>query len=130
MNFLCHYLEHQYTETSLSLSRLVRGDLQVVTRVAHAAEQTDFIVYLVTFERRRVGCHDEIDSEVESEFESRGDHDHELHEGDEILDEWVLEKVVTLDGTYVAEDILIGRDDMVDPEALDEYGPDKEEYSG
>lgn len=43
-DFLCHCLEHEYTESSLSLSRLAGADLSVVNQAARAAQQTDFIV--------------------------------------------------------------------------------------
>jgi hypothetical protein len=126
VDFLCHYLEHEYTWDSLCLPRLVGNDLQVVSRVARAAKRTNFVVYLGTFERKRVGdC-----EEDESEYGYHDDSVPEFREENEISDEWVLQRVVALDGTDVAEDVEIGSHYMVDPKILESLKPDDEEFSG
>jgi hypothetical protein len=117
VGFLCHCLEHEYTESSLSLSRLAGADLSVVTRAVHAAQQTGFIVYLATFQRTHVGGCDE-DDEYGAEII------------EDIDDDWYLQKIVTLDGTKVAEDILISKWEMLDPEVFENRGPDDEEFEG
>jgi hypothetical protein len=118
VGFLCHCLEHEYTESSLSLSGLTGADLSVVTRAVHAAQQTDFIVYLATFLRTHVGgCNDDDEYGAPEIIE-------------DIDDDWYLQKIVTLYGTKVAEGILISRWEMLDPEVFDNRDPDDEEFEG
>jgi hypothetical protein len=125
--FLCHYLEHRYTERNLSLSRMRGTDLTVVTRAADAAKQADFIVYLALLERKRVmDCDCDYD-----EFQGE-DHEHlsdDEFTSEEHTDSWNLKKIVTLDGTHVAEDFCISGREMIDYGALDGAEADQEEYS-
>jgi hypothetical protein len=127
--FLCHYLQRQYTERSLSLSRMVGTDLEVVTRAADAAKQADFVVYLATVERIRVM---ECDCKQNAfDFEQPHEHEseYEFENEDEIHDDWKLKKIVTLDGTHVAEDFHISDDEMIDHNALNGAEADREECS-
>jgi hypothetical protein len=125
--FLCHYLEHRYTERNLSLSRLRGTDLTVVTRAADAAKQADFIIYLALLERKRV-----MECECDQAEFQGADHEHlsdyEFNEG-ESTDSWILKKIVTLDGTHVAEDFCISGREMIDYGALDGAEADQEEFS-
>jgi hypothetical protein len=105
VDFLCHCLDHEYTKASLSLSRPAGADLSVVSRAARAAQQTDFIVYLATFERTHVGgVNDDSGYGVPEIVE-------------EIDDDWKLQKIVDLDGTQVARDILISKWETLDPKS-------------
>jgi hypothetical protein len=118
VDFLCHCLQHQYTQSSLSLSRLAGADLSVVTKAVRAAQQTDFVVYLATFERTRSGgCND-----------GYGYGSHEIIE--ETDDDWKLQKIVALDGTAVAKDVLVSKWEMLDPEVFDDRDPDDEDFEG
>ena len=126
VDFLCHYLAHQYTERSLSLSRMVGEDLHWVRRAAHAAEQADCVVYLATFERKRVSDCGDGGSEFGSDYGSNP----EFRVEDEIEDDWTLQKVVTLDGTHVAEDVPIDNREMIDKTALKIDDLDREKFSG
>lgn len=126
VDFLCHCLEHEYSWGSLSLPQLVGNDLQVVSRAAQAAKRTKFVVYLATFERKRVGdC-----QEDESEYGDHGDSIPKFREDYEIEDEWFLRRVVALDGKDIAEDVEIGSHYMLDPKILESLKPDDEEFSG
>jgi hypothetical protein len=120
VNFLCHCLDHEYTEASLSLSRLAGADLSVVSRAVNVAQQTDFAVYLATFERTHVGGCNGDDGYGSAT----------ILESEEIDDDWKLQKVVTLDGTRVAEEILISKWEMLDPEVFENRKPDDEDYEG
>lgn len=118
IDFLCHYLNHEYIESSISLSRLAGKDLQTVTRAAQVAEQTDFSVYLATFEHERSGGCDE---------DSYG---HDFLDEDDVEETWMLQKFVDLKGNYIASSVPISEHQMVDPKALDEEDPDDEDYEG
>jgi hypothetical protein len=68
--------------------------------------------------------------EDESEYGYHDDFIPEFREEDEISDDWVLQKVVALDGKDVAEDVEIGSRYTVDPKILESLKPDEEEFSG
>jgi hypothetical protein len=107
---------------------MVGADLEVVTRAANAAKQTDFVVYLATLKRIRVmECNCKV---YAFDF---GPHEHDSEDGltnaGEIDDNWRLKKIATLDGTHVAEDFRISKHEMIDYEALDGAEAYREEHS-
>lgn len=114
VDFVCHQLSHQYTESSLSLSRLVGEDLKTVNKIASIAKETGFLVYLSIVERKLEGGCDEDDPS------------HEIV--DEIDSHWKLKKIVNLEDQKIGQNVMIKQSNMVDFENFDH--PDKEDYSG
>jgi hypothetical protein len=116
-DFLCHFLDHQYTEASLRISRLVGKDQAIVTQAARVAERTDgAVLYLATFEHMRFGSCDDDDPKADI---------------DEVFDSHtILKKVVKLDGSKVARNVDIDETDMVQEVAFEELDPDDENYQG
>jgi len=116
-DFLCHFLEHKYTEDSLRMSRLVGKDQAIVTQAARVAERTDdAVLYLATFEHMRSGSCDDDDPRagIDEFFNSHTK----------------LKKVVKLDGSEVAKNVDIDETDMVQEVAFEELDPDDEDYQG
>lgn len=114
-DFLCHQLSHEYTESSLSLSRLVGEDVETINRIARVSEEAEFFVYLATLERMIEGGCDEDDD------------DHEII--DEIDSHWKLKKIVDLKDKIIAKDVIISKHEMVDTDYF-EGEPDDEDYVG
>ena len=116
-NFLCHFLEHKYTEESLRLSRLVGKDQAIVTQAARVTERTNHaVLYLATFEHMRSGPCDDDDpnADIEDVFQSHTK----------------LKKLVRLNGSEVAKDVDIDETDMVMQMAFEEQEPDDENFQG
>lgn len=113
-DFVCHQLSHQYTKSSLSLSRLVGDDLKTVNKIASIAKETGFLVYLSIVERKLEGGCDEEDPR------------HEII--DEIDSHWKLKKIVNVEDQKIGQNVMIKQSNMVDFENFDH--PDKRDYSG
>lgn len=116
-DFLCHFLDHKYTEESLRLSRLVGKDQAIVTQAARVAERTNnAVLYLATFEHMRSGSCDDDNPKADI---------------DEVFNSHTrLQKLVKLDGSEVATDVDINETAMVQTVAFEELDPDDEDYQG
>jgi hypothetical protein len=119
-DFLCHFLDHKYTEDGLRMSRLVGADQAIANQVLQAANHSDVKLFLATFEHMRSGsCADywaksDTDAGIDEEFDSYSR----------------LEKVVDLEGNAVAKNVVVDDDQMVQAVQFCEEVPDGEAFQG
>lgn len=114
-DFLCHFLDHKYTEDSLRLSRLVGADQTTVNQLVCAADRSDFTVLLATFEHmRHGGCDDYSGAAIQEEFDSSSE----------------LQKMADLEGNEVAKNLEVNDDNFVEHLDFVDEEADKEDFEG
>lgn len=114
-DFLCHFLDHKYTQDSLRMSRLVGGDQALLHQVIRAADRTDFALFLATFEYMlHGGCEDDSSARIYEQYNSHTK----------------LQKMVDLEGNVVATDVDINEDQIVQDVNFAREEPDDEEFQG
>jgi hypothetical protein len=114
-DFICHFLDHKYTEDDLQMSRLVGADQALVTQLLSAANRSDFAVYLATFEHmRNGGCDDYRGAAIQEEYHSQSE----------------LQKMVDLEGNEVAMNVQVHDSHFVHHLDFDDDEPDKEDFEG
>lgn len=114
-DFLCHFLDHKYTEDSLRMSRLVGTDQTLVNQLVRAATRSDFTVFLATFEHtRHGGCDDYRGASIQEEFDSQSE----------------LQKMVGLEGNEVAKNVEVDDSHFVQHLDFIDEEADKEDFEG
>lgn len=114
-DFLCHFLDHKYTEDSLRTSRLVDTDQTLVNQLVCATTRSDFTVFLATFEHtRHGGCDDYRGASIQEEFDSQSE----------------LQKMVDLKGSEVAKNVDVDDSHFVQHLDFIDKDADKEDFEG
>jgi hypothetical protein len=146
-SFLAYMLEHEYTDANLQFTQLKGKDL---LKVSFLKEANDFSVYLANLEKIvNVSCEEPgayacgYDAEEEDDCDSDGSGSNsnasnsesfklsdDYHEITNVFEEHLqLTRVVQLDGSELAEDILIKESDIVQRKPF-ARNPDEEDYIG
>ena len=117
-------LDHQYTESSLSLANLKGKDKSIVSQAAKVAGLHEFTICLATVEATREGAIDDWGDGGGY----RGDEDFI----DEIESGFKLQQVVDLDGNTVAKEIDVNEESIVPKDYFKDEDPDDRdvEYTG
>ncbi|KAL9086906.1 MAG: hypothetical protein Q9165_006912 [Trypethelium subeluteriae] len=133
--FLCYLLEHQYTDSSLSLYNLKATDQRRAQLVAEACRDTRFHVFLTNLERSVTkSCVDDYPYGYDDEEEDEeGSDDENLENGTaEVIDSSLsLHHVVDLNGLLRLTTAKITEEDIIQEEPFAGRDPDEEEeYEG
>jgi hypothetical protein len=113
--------EHQYTDANLSFDGLKGHDRRVGSLLREACEKAGFLFYLANLKRTVEGGCEEDDYYGGEEF-------HPITE--ECSRETILQKVVSLDGTEITNDLEFDEEDFIQKDPFESINPDDEEYSG